>query len=299
MAPERSEPRVSVIIPTFNRTPMLGEAIESVLGQTLPDFELLVVDDGSTDATPGFVGGYVRRDRRVRYLRKENGGTADARQHGLDHARAEHVALLDSDDYYFPRFLESQVAVLDARPEVDLTLADARFEGPWGHGDATVFSQSAWQTPDSIEAIAEHAWALPSAMAMRTGAARELGFRSRFIYSEDTDFLWRFLLSGRKLVENPEVLSVYRRHAGEGTVPQKIDNQQSLTDDHIAMFRIYSERIGDDKKFRLRLNRLIAESLMAEERWREARPYVWKWWFSRPDSTKAIRALLKSCLKRS
>lgn len=108
-------PRVSVIIPAFNAAGCVHRAVDSVLGQSFQGFELLVVDDGSTDDTRVVLAGYGNR---IRVLAKANGGPAAARNHGLHHARGEYVAFLDADDYWKTEKLERQVELLDTRPEI-------------------------------------------------------------------------------------------------------------------------------------------------------------------------------------
>jgi glycosyltransferase involved in cell wall biosynthesis len=98
---------VSVIVPTFNRAHALGDTLRSVLAQTYAEFELIVVDDGSTDATPGLLDSI--RDPRVRVLRQENRGVSAARNAGISASRGELLALLDSDDTWHPAKLERQV----------------------------------------------------------------------------------------------------------------------------------------------------------------------------------------------
>jgi len=117
--------RVSVIIPTYNRAGYLGEAIQSVLDQTFSDFELLVVDDGSTDNTREVVASF--KDVRVRYIQQENRGVAAARNAGIKASDGEYIAFLDSDDIWLPENLEIKVKLLDSRPEVGLVCSDAYF----------------------------------------------------------------------------------------------------------------------------------------------------------------------------
>ncbi len=106
------KPLVSVIIPTYNRAAILPRAIESVLAQSFGHFELVVVDDGSTDDTRAAVDRFA--DRRIIYLRHaQNSGGAAARNTGIDAARGRHVAFLDSDDEWLPDKLARQVAVLE------------------------------------------------------------------------------------------------------------------------------------------------------------------------------------------
>jgi glycosyltransferase involved in cell wall biosynthesis len=101
-------PLVSVIIPTHNRAELLGRAIKSVLAQTFEDFELIVVDDASTDGTPEVVAGFD--DPRIRYIRlKKNSGAPTARNTGIKKSRGAFIAFLDDDDEWLPHRLELQV----------------------------------------------------------------------------------------------------------------------------------------------------------------------------------------------
>jgi glycosyltransferase involved in cell wall biosynthesis len=110
-------PRLSVVLPTHNRSGLLRRAIASLLAQTFDDFEILVVDDASTDATPEVVAELAGADPRVRYLRLDpNVGVGAARNRGLELARGELVALQDDDDVALPERFARQVAVFDADP---------------------------------------------------------------------------------------------------------------------------------------------------------------------------------------
>jgi glycosyltransferase involved in cell wall biosynthesis len=118
------EPRVSVIVPTWNRRPTLARAIASALGQTVAPFEILVVDDGSTDGTAADVAALAAREPRIRYLPgAANRGAAAARNRGLDEAGGEFVAFLDSDDEWTERHLERGLATLGRRPDCALVFA--------------------------------------------------------------------------------------------------------------------------------------------------------------------------------
>ncbi len=113
-------PRVAVITPTYNRAALLPRAIESVLAQTLTDWELLIVDDGSSDNTTAVVAPYVAAHANIRYLLHQNRGAGLARNAGMQATFGHYIAFLDSDDAYMPEHLASRVAYLDAHPEVDL-----------------------------------------------------------------------------------------------------------------------------------------------------------------------------------
>jgi glycosyltransferase involved in cell wall biosynthesis len=102
---------ISVIIPTYNSERFVTEAIDSVLAQTFKDFEILVIDDGSTDETESLMRRY---DAPVRYIRQENGGVAVARNRGIEESRGKYIAFLDADDTWFPEKLERQLRSLEA-----------------------------------------------------------------------------------------------------------------------------------------------------------------------------------------
>lgn len=123
---DRSEksPRVSVIVPCYNGERFIGAAIESVLGQTYTDFEIIVVDDGSADGSADVVGGYLD-DGRVKLVRHEaNQGIPAARNTGVRNSSGEYLAFLDQDDCWVPEKLVSQVEIMDARPEVGMVFSD-------------------------------------------------------------------------------------------------------------------------------------------------------------------------------
>ena len=110
-----SAPLVSVVIPAYNAAGFVRRAVDSVLAQTFADFELLVVDDGSTDGTREVLAGYGDR---LRVLAQPNGGPAAARNQGLHHAQGEYVAFLDADDHWLPQKLSRQLQLMSTRPEV-------------------------------------------------------------------------------------------------------------------------------------------------------------------------------------
>jgi glycosyltransferase involved in cell wall biosynthesis len=124
-------PRVTVVIPTYNRKEYLAEAIDSVLAQTYTDYEILVVDDGSTDGTREFLEERYR-ERPVLYLRQENRGSSAARNTGIRNARGELLAFLDSDDLWLPGKLGLQVPLFDKNPSVGLVFCGSAGIGARG-----------------------------------------------------------------------------------------------------------------------------------------------------------------------
>ncbi len=110
----RTAPFFSAVIPVYNRRKLIKKSVNSVLEQSFRDFELIVVDDGSTDETPSVIKGYS--DKRVRYIRKENSGPAAARNRGIEESRGDFIAFLDSDDWWLKDKLRETCRALRENP---------------------------------------------------------------------------------------------------------------------------------------------------------------------------------------
>jgi glycosyltransferase involved in cell wall biosynthesis len=118
--PGSRAPRVTVLMTVYNDERYVGEAVESILAQTFGDFELVIVDDGSTDRTPEVLQRYRSLDARLRVLTQPNAGTAISANLGLSRSRGEYIARIDSDDISLPERLALEVDYLDRHPEVAL-----------------------------------------------------------------------------------------------------------------------------------------------------------------------------------
>jgi glycosyltransferase involved in cell wall biosynthesis len=113
-------PKVSIILPTYNRAKFLPQAFASIRAQTWTDWELIIVDDGSTDDTQEILPELsVQIAQSVRYFQQENKGPYGARNTGLDHTRGQYIAFFDSDDVWLPHHLQDCVGALEAKPELD------------------------------------------------------------------------------------------------------------------------------------------------------------------------------------
>lgn len=200
-------PRVTVLLPVYNGERHLGEAIESILGQTFTDFELLVVDDGSTDRSTEILA--TVGDARVRVVRNaRNLGLTKSLNLGLALARGSLIARQDADDVSEPERLARQVDYLDAHPDVALV-------GSWyrkiGEDGAVLGDRSLPVEP------AQLAWALlfycpivhSAAVFRREAIAAMGGYDERFAYAQDYD-LWSRLARRHRLANQPELLVRYR-----------------------------------------------------------------------------------------
>ena len=119
-------PTVTVVLPTYNRAAFLPDAFDSLATQTFTDWELVIVDDGSTDATRAIVGEYVRSHGSTRYVYQENRGAYAARNRGVDESTGKYIAFFDSDDLWLPHHLERCVAALEAHSEIDWVFGACR-----------------------------------------------------------------------------------------------------------------------------------------------------------------------------
>lgn len=128
-------PEISVIVPVFNREQYIPRCFDSILLQTFMDFELLIIDDGSTDGSGAICEDYALKDMRVRTFHKSNGGVASARNEGIRNAKGRYLVFVDSDDYIMPDYLKSLLPVDDEDFVMDSSdlrspcLSDGRYEG--------------------------------------------------------------------------------------------------------------------------------------------------------------------------
>ncbi|HHE08099.1 MAG TPA: glycosyltransferase family 2 protein [Chlorobaculum parvum] len=126
------QPAVSIILPTFNRAPHLADAIESVLAQSFIDWELIIIDDGSSDETFDVVDDYLQRHQNIRYLKHRNRKVALSRNAGIQASFGRYITFLDSDDLYLSGHLESRFLMMEQRPELALISGGFVCEGkPW------------------------------------------------------------------------------------------------------------------------------------------------------------------------
>jgi glycosyltransferase involved in cell wall biosynthesis len=201
---------VSVIIPTYNRCALLQQALDSVFAQTFPDFEVIVVDDGSDDGTAAALQPLVQRGR-LRVVGKANGGPSSARNRGIDEAAGEYIALLDDDDLWPPEKLAWQVAALSSNPAAVLV-----------YGFMESFGQERrfrWPPPDGPtgwvrQAFLRKNWIRsPGQALIRHSALRAVGGFDATVWSaDDWDLYLRLAEVGPFVYEHRHALS-YRVHA--------------------------------------------------------------------------------------
>ncbi|HSZ55055.1 MAG TPA: glycosyltransferase [Tepidisphaeraceae bacterium] len=205
-------PRVSILIPAYNAQRYVVAAVESMLAQTYRDFECIVVDDGSTDATPRLLAELAERDPRLRSIRVPHGGIVEALNAGLYAARGELIARMDSDDISLPNRLQQQIQFLDANPDVvalgtKIILVDPYASPLW---EIEVHSEHARIEEEMLRG---NGWAIfhPTVVIRRNALDKAGVYRPEYQWSEDLDLFLRLAQVG-KLANLPDVLLRYRQH---------------------------------------------------------------------------------------
>jgi glycosyltransferase involved in cell wall biosynthesis len=205
---------VSVAMPAYNAAATIAAAIDSVLAQSFPDFELIVVDDGSTDATAGIVRAYA--DPRVHLLQQPTKGDSAARNRAIAEARGELLAFLDADDLWQPDKLALQVAQLRARPEVGLSYTAQTIIDGQGRAIDSYGVKPAYRGRCLDALLRSNGLGLSTVLA-RTALVRALGgFDETLAHCEDWD-LWIRIAERAELDYVDQPLTRYRFHPGNAT----------------------------------------------------------------------------------
>jgi glycosyltransferase involved in cell wall biosynthesis len=265
---------VSVVIPVYNAEATIGAAIESVRGQTYSDFEIIVIDDGSTDSTPSRVKGFGDR---IRYVCQENEGVGAARNRGVAEARGEYVAFLDADDLWLRRKLEKQVEVLQS--EMDLAavqcsayLVDDRLR--------VIEALRCSPTQDSCldYLLFRNLPSFGSSALVRRARIQAVGgFATDLRAIEDWDMVCRLARNGR-VRSIPDFLVLYRQH---------VKNRSRNVDAHIeAGSRILSRFFSDptldpdlrrqEMRIWARFYAMLAGGYFRYGEWRHALHWAWR-----------------------
>jgi glycosyltransferase involved in cell wall biosynthesis len=233
---------VSVLVTTYNGAKFIGETIDCVLRQTFGDFELVVVDDCSTDATPDLLAGF--QDPRIRICRTpRNLGVVGARNHGYRVLRGDYVATLDHDDLWRPTRLERGVALLDANPKIDFV--GTRVEVLRGdHIEPT--RRLGNLTPMLLRwMFMLDCFVIYSSLLFRRTAAlcRDGGFlRPDLCYADDYELMLRLAFAGDGAwIDRP--LTVYRMHGGNTT--ESVRSEMDRNGDRLRA-EVYARWLGDD-----------------------------------------------------
>ena len=207
-----AEPRVSIITPTYNRARFIGEAVESVLDQTMSDWELVIVDDGSTDDTRQVLERYLA-DSRIHYYYQKNKGQSAARNLALENARAEFIGFLDSDDIWYEDKLERQLLAFEAHPDTHIVHGDEATMDELGR----VVSRDNMQRHSgriTPQLLGDTSVSITTALVRRECFDALGGFSPRYGVADDYELWLRFSARYRFLYE-PGIVAAYRVMANQ------------------------------------------------------------------------------------
>lgn len=219
---EKQSPLISVIMPLYNAERFVGESIGNILGQTVGDFELIVIDDASTDSSYDIASRYAAQDARIVLMRNEaNHGAAYTRNRGLETARGSFITFMDADDRCSPERFARQTAFFGQHPQIDLCGSYYTMFGPDDAREQKI------QDPTTHEGIRiQMLFGCPFAMSavmMRSEAFRCSGVQFRDSMAEDYQF-WVDLSGHMHMANIPEHLSFYRRWENQLSTSQ-LDRQ--------------------------------------------------------------------------
>lgn len=205
-----TDPKVSVLMPVFNAEPYLAEAVESILAQSFIDFELIIVNDGSTDGTPALLEQFATRNSRIRVIDNGNNlGIVSSLNRGLDACRGAYVARMDADDIAVLDRLAKQVAVMDAKPDIVALGGALEYIDSAGR-DLGVVRQSGTAKSTLSQTPILH----PTAMIRRSSLVENhINYEERYRYAEDY-FLWMQLSRLGRIEAIDDVVLRYRVSSG-------------------------------------------------------------------------------------
>ncbi len=221
-------PKISVIVPIYNRVDLIKRSIESILEQTYPAHEIIVVDDASTDGSPDAAESIVNECIKVIRCKQNRGGAA-ARNVGIDAAQGDYIAFLDSDDTWLPDKLMQQIKSLNTVDEKERTICYTNLE------IITQRSRKIWNKKlyDSSENISDYL--ISESQAMQTSTllmsavlAREIRFDERLRNHQDWDFIFRAKTAGAKFLGTLSVLVHYENSFKAGRISSKKGTADSL-----------------------------------------------------------------------
>ena len=258
--------KVSVIIPTYNREKLISRAIESVLVQTYPAYEVIVVDDGSTDATKSVLAPF---NGKIKYIYQKNAGIAEARNRGIKESSGEYIAFLDSDDYWAPEKLAEQVKVLDANPQVGIVFAPMPIVNEKGE---ILGRKPAGAMGKNLKELLEMWGDLPTSTVMtRRECFDKVGvFDPALPPMEDFD-MWLRIARYYDLHEiQGKVLAYYYRHSQQAT-SSKLKVYDGLVKIYTKAFKNFPEAPRELMKKRIASNQYtLSRIYFGEGRCREA-----------------------------
>ena len=236
----KNPPLITVVIPAYNSERTIASTLDSMSRQTYGSFEVLVVDDGSTDATPGIIERYCVADPRFRYIRKENGGTASAYDLGMREARGPWIAVGAADDLFESDCLMTQAQAMQAHPGFQVYCANGyvfQEEEGWRY---LALQGRQWKTDHEVVLDSLSVKCILSLGAVYNRAAGlSIGGYTMGLLTEDFDFWLRLMVSGNRFWYTAKTLALFRESAH-----QRSSAYADMDAAHVETLRRVAEQEG-------------------------------------------------------
>lgn len=230
------KPLVSIVIPTYNRAELVTQTIDSVVQQSYPNLEIIIVDDGSTDDTENTIQNI--KDSRIRYIKHpQNLGGATARNTGIEAATGGYTCFLDSDDLWLPNKIELQLAFIQQFPDSEkiVTYTQRKISNP--HKEVYKNRSKVTQKPNTdikySKNLADYLFCddgdmQTSTLMMKSAFAKAVKFRSELKKHQDWDFCLRLEARGAIFAFLPQTLTIYQNHSCQNRTSRKVDYNTSI-----------------------------------------------------------------------
>jgi glycosyltransferase involved in cell wall biosynthesis len=220
-----SQPTVSIILPIYNQESFIAETLDSILNQTYPNFEVIIVDDGSTDNTAKVIREYEARDNRIKAYFHSNTGRANATNTAFTFATGDLCALIDADDLMMPNRLERQVKYLTENKEINAVSCNCYYINEHGKSQGTQIYPKLKSIEDCKKAANNGLpmCAITGIMIHKTAYLDAGGLDNMFWPCDDIEFTARFLDKGYYLIIMDEFLMKYRVHSNSASM-QKLNH---------------------------------------------------------------------------
>lgn len=253
----KENPLVSVVIPAYNATAYVREAVESALQQTYKNIEIIVVDDGSTDNLRETLASYVKQGM-VRYLYQKNKGLSAARNTGIREARGEYIALLDADDMFLPNKIEKQVAFLTAHPECDVCYCDLWHFYEGEEGKMLKLNYTYYSGSEVFPHLLKKNFINPLTTVFRKSIFERFGYFDESIrhYAEDWDLWLRFSYGGACFCFLPDILAKYRMRK-KGSLSYDLVHEIGRRKTALFIFKRLKQKMSYNEIRKLKINYLI------------------------------------------
>ncbi len=247
-------PAFTVIMPAYNAAVYLSQTIESVLSQTFKDFELIIIDDGSTDDTATIASNYQKKDKRIKLVRQSNQGVSTTRNKGINNSNSQYIAFIDADDKWFPQNLSWHFQHLENNPKLGVSYAKVEFLQPDGSHTGKI-GRGRLSNLQPQHFLYENPTMTVSNLTIRRQVFKEIGcFDCTMSYSEDLDFLFRVACSNWIIKGIDKILLGYR--TTQGGLSSQLYQMEEGWETLMAKARVRAPELVDKHYFKARSNHL-------------------------------------------